>query len=105
MRLYIITVLMGLAAMTQAQFQFFEHMFQGQGQQQQQQPQNVASDSAWYQQTYESGMNLIASSDARVCNPLLTVSRSALYRLPLPWNPGMRVRPTPLPMRVSRCGR
>ena len=39
-----------------AQFQFFEQMFQGGGQQQQhQQPQNVASDSQWYQQTYESG--------------------------------------------------
>ena len=36
-----------------AQFQFFEQMFQGQGQQQE--PQNVASDSGWYQETYENG--------------------------------------------------
>ncbi|KAK8209140.1 Long chronological lifespan protein 2 [Zalaria obscura] len=35
-----------------AQFQFFEHMFNG-GQQQQQQPQNTGSDSAWYKQNYE----------------------------------------------------
>ena len=40
-----------------AQFQFFEHMFQGAGQQQQQaQPQNVASDSSWYRQNYEAGI-------------------------------------------------
>ncbi|KAI9858871.1 MAG: Long chronological lifespan protein 2 [Vezdaea acicularis] len=45
--------LFALAA--QAQFQFFEQMFhQGGGQQQQQQPQNVASDSSWYQETYNS---------------------------------------------------
>ncbi|KAF2845272.1 long chronological lifespan protein 2 [Plenodomus tracheiphilus IPT5] len=41
-----------------AQFGFFDQMFGGGGgqqqQQQQQQPQNVRSDSAWYQQQYES---------------------------------------------------
>ncbi|KAK0123878.1 Long chronological lifespan protein 2 [Cadophora gregata] len=39
-----------------AQFQFFEQMFNGQGQQQQQrhqEPQNVPSDSNWYQQNFE----------------------------------------------------
>ncbi|KAK0250670.1 Long chronological lifespan protein 2 [Friedmanniomyces endolithicus] len=36
-----------------AQFQFFEHMFNGQQQQQASQPQNAGSDSAWYQQHYE----------------------------------------------------
>jgi hypothetical protein len=40
-----------------AQFQFFEQMFNQGGQQQQQQPQNAGSDSAWYQQRYEDGMN------------------------------------------------
>ena len=45
---------LGLA---QAQFPFFEQMFPGQQQQQQQQqPQNVASDSEWYQRNYEAGM-------------------------------------------------
>jgi len=34
-----------------AQFQFFEQMFQG-GQQQRQEPQNVPSDSNWYQEHY-----------------------------------------------------
>jgi hypothetical protein len=38
--------------LAQAQFQFFEQMFQGGGQQQQA-PQNAASDASWYQQNYE----------------------------------------------------
>ncbi|KAI4220275.1 MAG: hypothetical protein L6R36_007730 [Xanthoria steineri] len=54
------TLLLALTTLlpfTFAQFQFFEQMFQGGHQHQQQQPQaqNVASDSEWYQQTYESG--------------------------------------------------
>ncbi|KAF2483337.1 hypothetical protein BDY17DRAFT_324081 [Neohortaea acidophila] len=36
-----------------AQFQFFEQMFNQGGQQQQAQPQNMGSDSVWYQQQYE----------------------------------------------------
>ncbi|KAI4237616.1 MAG: hypothetical protein LQ349_001732 [Xanthoria aureola] len=54
------TLLLALTTLlpfTFAQFQFFEQMFQGGHQhphQQQQQAQNVASDSEWYQQTYES---------------------------------------------------
>ena len=38
-----------------AQFGFFDQMFNGGGQQQQQQPQNVRSDSSWYQSQYENG--------------------------------------------------
>lgn len=38
-----------------AQFQFFEQMFQGGQQQQRQEPQNVPSDSSWYQQNYDNG--------------------------------------------------
>ncbi|CAG8959345.1 hypothetical protein HYFRA_00013116 [Hymenoscyphus fraxineus] len=38
----------------QAQFQFFEQMFNGQQQQQQRpEPQNVPSDSSWYQKNYD----------------------------------------------------
>ncbi|KAF1962564.1 hypothetical protein CC80DRAFT_589069 [Byssothecium circinans] len=37
-----------------AQFGFFDQMFGGGGAHQQQQQQNVRSDSAWYQQQYES---------------------------------------------------
>jgi hypothetical protein len=48
-----------LFSLASAQFQFFEQMFQGQGGHQQQhhrqEPQNVPSDSKWYQQNYENG--------------------------------------------------
>jgi hypothetical protein len=48
-----------LMAGANAQFQFFEQMFQGGGQQQQrQQPQNVPSDSNWYQENYAQGSYL-----------------------------------------------
>lgn len=47
-----------LIATANAQFQFFEQMFQGGGQQQQQrqQPQNVPSDSNWYRENYNNGI-------------------------------------------------
>jgi hypothetical protein len=38
-----------------AQFGFFEQMFHGHQQHHQQQPQNVPSDSSWYQQNYDNG--------------------------------------------------
>lgn len=61
----ILFALVALAGLASAQFQFFEQMFsQGGGQQQQQQPQqqqNVASDSEWYQRTYESGILHLSS--------------------------------------------
>jgi hypothetical protein len=44
-----------LAAGVNAQFNLFEQMFQGGGQQRQQ-PQNVASDSTWYQENYNNGI-------------------------------------------------
>ncbi|KAL1957046.1 hypothetical protein VTO42DRAFT_6423 [Malbranchea cinnamomea] len=52
------TVLIGLlilATTARAQFQFFEQMFGGGRQQEQEQEdqQNVPSDSAWYQRTYD----------------------------------------------------
>ncbi|KAL8855497.1 MAG: hypothetical protein Q9198_010840 [Flavoplaca austrocitrina] len=66
--------LITLLPFTTAQFQFFEQMFQGGHQHQQhQQPQNVASDSEWYQQTYESGIFLSPSS---IPSPLPTFSIS-----------------------------
>ncbi|KAE9364215.1 hypothetical protein N431DRAFT_388187 [Stipitochalara longipes BDJ] len=43
-----------LFSVASAQFQFFEQMFQGGQQQQRQEPQNVPSDSSWYQQNYDS---------------------------------------------------
>jgi hypothetical protein len=45
-----------LISVANAQFQFFEQMFNGQPQQHQRQaPQNVPSDSRWYQENYENG--------------------------------------------------
>jgi hypothetical protein len=45
-------------SLASAQFGFFDQMFKGQGHPQgHQEKQNVASDSAWYRQTWESGMS------------------------------------------------
>lgn len=41
-----------------AQFGFFDQMFGNQGHQQHQEPQNVRSDSQWYQAQYEGGESL-----------------------------------------------
>jgi hypothetical protein len=58
---------------TTAQFQFFEHMFGGnQHHQQQQKPQNMGSDSAWYQQQYEAGITLSTLTRSTL-NILLTM--------------------------------
>ena len=84
-----------------AQFQFFEQMFQGGGQpQQHQQPQNVASDSQWYQQTYESGR--IRLSISRVFTKSLY---SSLRQLPMSRNIGLCSFPSPLPMSLACSGR
>lgn len=65
MKVILFALVCALAGLASAQFQFFEQMFsQGGGQQQQQQPQqqqNVASDSEWYQRTYESGILHLSS--------------------------------------------
>jgi hypothetical protein len=45
-----------LVAGADAQFGFFEQMFQGHHEQQQA-PQNVPSDSSWYQQNYDNGLS------------------------------------------------
>ena len=65
MQLLLLTLVCSLASLSLAQFQFFEQMFNQGGQQQRQQqdqPQNVASDSEWYQRTYEGGMSCPLSS-------------------------------------------
>jgi hypothetical protein len=62
--LSILSVLLFLLSISvvNAQFQFFEQMFQGGQQQQRQEPQNVPSDSSWYQQNYDQGTSLLPSS-------------------------------------------
>ena len=116
------TLLLALTTLlpfTFAQFQFFEQMFQGGHQhphQQQQQAQNVASDSEWYQQTYESGKiplpfpspqcpmpKTLSPSPFPQPNTLANRKHSTLHQLPLPLHPRLRPFSPPLPLRLSRC--
>lgn len=55
--LILLSVFLLLLSVASAQFQFFEQMFQGGQQQQRQEPQNVPSDSSWYQQNYDNGIS------------------------------------------------
>lgn len=68
-----------LLSVANAQFQFFEQMFNGQGQQQQrhQEPQNVPSDSNWYQQNFENGRS--TRPPIVLCSPILS-SVLEIYR-------------------------
>jgi hypothetical protein len=52
----LIIVLSAWFISSSAQFGFFDQMFGQQGHQQHQEPQNVRSDSSWYQAQYEGGM-------------------------------------------------
>jgi hypothetical protein len=52
----LLSTLLLLFTSVHAQFQFFEQMFNGQ--QQQRQPQDVPSDSQWYQENYDRGTEL-----------------------------------------------
>jgi hypothetical protein len=53
----LILVLSAWFISSSAQFGFFDQMFGNQGQHQHQEPQNVRSDSSWYQAQYEGGMS------------------------------------------------
>ena len=82
MRLLLLTLICSLASTSLAQFQFFEQMFNQGGQQQRHQqqpdqPQNVASDSEWYQRTYEGGMHTFPSLPI----PFTIVSFSHIRRI------------------------
>ena len=59
----VLQVLLCLIAPTIAQFQFFEQMFGGGGGQQQQAPQNVRSDSSWYEGNWKDGMLLPSTNN------------------------------------------
>lgn len=121
---------------TFAQFQFFEQMFSGNAhhhhhQQQQQQPQNVASDSNWYRQTYDGGIvsfyfisNTCFSQISLYLRPhlqflffkpntstknlspytqsLIYETHSLLLQLPMPIHARMCAFPASLPVRVPR---
>ncbi|KAI4182146.1 MAG: hypothetical protein L6R41_006168 [Letrouitia leprolyta] len=58
-----------LIPLAAAQFQFFEQMFNRGGEPQQQRPQNVASDSGWYRETYESGTAPLSFASPLPFNP------------------------------------
>jgi hypothetical protein len=58
----ILIVLSAWFISSSAQFGFFDQMFGNQGHQQHQEPQNVRSDSSWYQAQYEGGMSPIQSN-------------------------------------------
>lgn len=73
-----------LVSGTNAQFGFFEQMFQGQ--QQQQAPQNVPSDSSWYQQNYENGMSIELYIHLGLSSYLINSIYSPLLRLFMPWH-------------------
>lgn len=111
MRLLFLTLVCSLAGVSLAQFQFFEQMFNQGGQQQQQrqqQEQNVASDSEWYQKTYEGGM--LPQSFSVSCGVLFVAAMfeaddhySTLHELSLPWHTRLRTLPTSLPLRIPCC--
>ncbi|KAL8852424.1 MAG: hypothetical protein Q9221_002654 [Calogaya cf. arnoldii] len=79
----ILLALTTLLPLTTAQFQFFEQMFSGGHQHQQpQQPQNVASDSEWYQQNYEAGTFFPSPSPPLPCHPPPQTPHPKLNPLP-----------------------
>ena len=85
-----------------AQFQFFEQMFGGAGgHHQQAQPQNMASDSAWYQQQYEAGtlqLSVLSPAQSRSTNG----ECSSLRQILMPSHSILRTLPAPLPVRFSQ---
>lgn len=107
MRVILFALLCWLAGLASAQFQFFEQMFnqggQQQQQQQQQQAQNVASDSEWYQRTYESGIfHPLYSVPFSPLTMLISISHcSSLLELPLPRHPCLRSLPASLSLSFS----
>ncbi len=81
-------LLLVLAGLATAQFQFFEQFFQGGQQAQgQQEKQNVPSDSSWYRQNWEGGQYIhpfvrdccdeISDSSMVIWSPLLRIASIA----------------------------
>lgn len=106
------------------QFGFFDNMFGGGNPfQQQAQPQNMGSDSVWYQNQYENGTSILYLPNqlspfprgldrrpqyASSMNNLLTrfiSGYSALRQIPLPAHVVLRSFPAPLPVRIPGRGR
>jgi hypothetical protein len=68
-----------------AQFQFFGDFFGQQGQQQghQQEKQNVASDSSWYRQTWETGKHFKKLQSLRELHLLVEITQCSLKDIAL----------------------
>jgi len=91
---------------------FFDQMFNHGGQQQRQQPQNVPSDSNWYQENYDAGtyssfpffccLSQTPSYSWIACGGVLLTccSRSTLWQIPLSGHPCLRSLSSPLPLRT-----
>ena len=90
-----IGALLLLISPAMAQFFNFGNMF---GQQQQQEPQNMASDSDWYQQNYDGGMLLLLLPTSHVM--LMKYVHSTLRQISLPAHAFLRTFPTPLSLRI-----
>ena len=126
----ILAVLASFIWCSSAQFGFFDQMFGGGGGQQHQEPQNVRSDSSWYQAQYEGGTSICCFSTHRIfifspqpvhttciahvlqshlitrhLYSLLTFHHSTMLSLPLPRHPFLRPLPAPLPLRLGKCRR
>ena len=72
-----------LIAGANAQFQFFEQMFNQGGQQQHHQaPQNVPSDSNWYQENYNAGLFTNSYPPASVPLLILSIAHCSNYLCP-----------------------
>ncbi|KAH0841908.1 hypothetical protein FOPE_07123 [Fonsecaea pedrosoi] len=113
----LITVILYLAGLVSAQFQFFEQFFQG-GQQNQapQEKQNVASDSSWYRQNWNGascGSRLGLFHPTKPGNPFQCTRYqdtatadspgfSNLQQLLVPGYTCLCSFPAPLPMSTSR---
>ena len=116
----LLLAILSLTTLATAQFQFFEHMFNGDQHGQQQQPQNTGSDSVWYQQNYERGLSVSSPFspptflgpistqimiEERAMAPQLRLTRriiSALRQVPLPTNAIVRALPASLSVSVPR---
>lgn len=96
-----IGALLLLISPAMAQFFNFGNMF-GQQQQQQQEPQNMASDSDWYQQNYDGGMYAASLFAFFKSSYTDVVCSSTLRQIPLPTYALLRAFPTPLSLRIPQ---
>lgn len=91
-----------LITTTSAQFFNFQNMFGGGGGHQQE-PQNMASDSEWYQAQYETGTCTLSSFPSLLLTLAHLQCDSPLRQVPLPAYALLRPFPASLPLRIPEC--